>query len=266
MPGVTVQNITIEMIELAEPPTAVCPERMTRIKPAGHQEVATCFFICQPVILRACDVLDPSSFEARLREHLRITGCREYASERLLAPPSADAAHIGIAGPFLDAGVHGFGVQGIAVPMRKTRPRGAAPLLVWRLGETGLMPGGGPQLGANWRRLDALDGDFPGVVPCQHAGYRIALGLDRDRREGALGPERRRRQHRLGKIEAQELIRLVVSRRGCAARDQGGAENSAKNTFQDHSGLLKTTPRRSGDSALRFSEGPCSIKRTQCLT
>jgi len=45
------------MIELAEPPTAVCPERMTRIKPAGHQEVATCFFICQPVILRACDVL-----------------------------------------------------------------------------------------------------------------------------------------------------------------------------------------------------------------
>ncbi len=70
MPGVTVQNITIEMIELAEPPTAVCPERMTRIKPAGHQEVATCFFICRPVILRACDVLDPSSFEARLREHL----------------------------------------------------------------------------------------------------------------------------------------------------------------------------------------------------
>ena len=45
-------------------------------------------------------------------------------------------------------------------------------------------------------------------------------GLDRHFRELGWRPERRRRQHRLGKIEIEEVAGLVRRRQGASAREQ----------------------------------------------
>src|ERR1700751_1575072 len=161
-----------------------------------------------------------------------------------LALPSADAAAVGIAGPFLDTDVHGLGVQWIAVPVRKLHTRSTMRLFAPRACETAVVTGGGCQLGTDRRAPHALDRDLLGVTAREDAialciAPGVSLGLDRNRRKRRRRAERLWRQHGLGEVEPEELVRPVVGRRGCAARDQRGADKGRENSFQDHSGLLK---------------------------
>ncbi len=69
-----------------------------------------------------------------------------------------------------------------------------------------------------------------------------ALRLQRDRGELRLGPEPLRRQHRLGEIETEIFVGLVVvSARNAAPCEHEGNGNCKRNALQDHGRLLKLT-------------------------
>src|SRR5437879_341552 len=125
-----------------------------------------------------------------------------------LALPVADAARL--AGPHLDPRVEGLRVQGIAVSSRQFGPNRAARFLrvdarflrthMRNPGAGNHDPFGLDEFGLGCRlsaRLCAL-------------ASAIRLCFDLNRREFGRRPERLRREQRLGKVEAQELVGTIL--------------------------------------------------------
>ncbi|MGY4373614.1 hypothetical protein ACVWZ3_001253 [Bradyrhizobium sp. i1.3.6] len=133
-------------------------------------------------------------------------------------------------GQGLDAGVHRLRVQRIAATMCKLGARCAA----W-LGAPGM---NNLRLG----HVHAFGGNFLRHVDGFAARLRLvaSLRLQRNRGELRLGPEPLWRQHRLGEIETEIFVGLVVvSARNAAPCEHEGNGNCKWNALQDHGRLLK---------------------------
>ena len=115
--------------------------------------------------------------------------------------PIADATSF--AGPDLDPRIEGLRIQRIAVAPRQPGTSRAMRLIA-----------AGMRRNVDGRRSHLLNRYFPGlglefIARPPSFTVAIAFGLDRDRRKLGGGPKRFRRQHRLRKIKAEELVGTI---------------------------------------------------------
>src|ERR1700722_539975 len=160
-----------------------------------------------------------------------VTRATQGSYRDRLSLPVADAA--GTAGPDLDPRIEGLRVERVAVPMRQSGASGGARLLGARMRDAGMRDAGvvNDDSGRGFRFRTGLRALTRAI------GLVIGIGLGRRRRECAGRPERLRREHGTGKIEAEELIRTILVRGGHAAPcQQCGTYEGSQNIFQDHFG------------------------------
>jgi hypothetical protein len=185
------------------------------------------------------NVLRDGEMRRRVVQGVCPQGERQIKIARIpLLLPAADAAPAGFAWPLLNAGIHGLCVEWIAVTMGELYARRDAPPLAC-MRDPGLSPYRGGQLCALGRSLDLRDCNLPRVGVRQHTGG-FALRLNRNRRKLRRRPERFRRQHCLGKVQGQELVRAIFVRaRGAADKQQRAAKKRTNSTLNAQPGLRK---------------------------
>src|SRR5229473_3226778 len=165
----------------------------------------------------------------------------------VLPLPIADAARL--ARPDLNPGIARFRIERIAVTLRELGSDRAARFLRADMRDCNV---GNRDCGLRNSDLETPGNSDPGIGPRFDARARaVASGvgscLDRNRREFGTRPKRFRRKHRLGKVEAEELVGTVLIRlRRTAPRQQHSANRGRQNRFQNHvmsaEMLVRTTP------------------------
>src|SRR6516165_3766090 len=136
-----------------------------------------------------------------------------------LSLPVADSA--GLAGPDLDAGIEGLGIERIVRVTGNLRTRHQT-----RLG-TSVRDAGAPSnpLGRGFRFGDHL----------RTVALAIDSHVERTRREAGGGAERFGRKHRRGEVEAEKFVGSVFVAGSQAAPDKGRrAQACDQNIFWDH--------------------------------
>jgi len=161
------------------------------------------------------------------------TGC-----SIVLPLPIADAARL--ARPDLNPCIARFRIERIAVTLRELRSDRAARFLRADMrdcdvGSSHLEipgnsdPGIGPRFRAGLRTRTVASGIGSWI------GSSIGSCLDRNRCEFSRRPKRFRRKHRLGKVEAEELVGTVlICLRRTTPRQQHSANCGRQNSFQNH--------------------------------
>src|SRR5579863_1748636 len=143
----------------------------------------------------------------------------------VLSLPVADAARF--AGPDLNSGIEGLGVDGIAKLTGELRTRQLALRHGALVDDTGVA---NHDLGLDRgfaSRLDAVASAIDGHIK-------------RARREAGGRTQRLGRKHRPGKVQAKEFVRTVfVRRRQTAPRHYNHANSNNEHIPQGHRGLLK---------------------------